>query len=223
MGVWGKAVRIEFGERSEEVWLQTVGDRTEALERGHEAMQRKLLEFRPGSERAEAMRNALMLAPAEDVAELALAAERSQLESRVSRELPMPVRPRQDRAAGESEEAFARRETEHEVRCQEIALQKRARVEEMAGARRRELAALPREELAAKAFPHRVDIECWNAFARACDDWVLFRAVRRIEDHAQPYFGDIAEVQALHVVVKEQLRAAYRALEPEGADELPKP
>jgi hypothetical protein len=223
MGVWGKLVRIEFGERYEEVWLQTIGDRTEALERGHEAMQRKLLEFRPGSERAEALKQALMLAPPEDVAELAVAAERSEIEGRIRRDLPEPVRPRQDRPAGESDEAFARRRAEHELRCREINLQRTAKLEEMLEARRRELMALPREELAEKAFPRRVDIECWNAFARTCDDWVLLRAVRRADNHEAAYFDDIAEVQALHPAVKEQVRTAYRELEPAEGDDLPKP
>jgi len=223
MGVWGKQVRVEFGDRYEEVWLQTMGDRTEALERGHEAMQRKLLEFRPGSERAEALKQALMLAPPEDVAELALAAERSEIEAKLRRELADPVRPRQDRAAGESDEAFARRRAEHELRCREIGLERTAKLEEMLGARRRELMGLPREELAEKAFPRRVDVECWNAFARSCDDWVLLRAVRRADDHETAYFDDIAEVQALHVVLKEQLRRAYRELEPAEGNDLPKP
>jgi hypothetical protein len=223
MGVWGKHVRVELADGYEEVWLQTVGDRTEALERGHEAMQRKLLEFRPGGDRAEALKQALLLAPAADVVELALAAERPQVEARVRREMPEPVRPRQDRAAGESAESFARRVAEHEARCREIGEQRMMKMEEALGVRRGELAVLPREELSEKAFPRRVDVECWNAFARTCDDWVLLRAVRRAEDHEQPYFSDIGEVQALHVVVKEQLRRAYRELEPEGGDELPKP
>jgi hypothetical protein len=223
MGVWGKQTRVEFGDRYEEVWLQTMGDRTEALERGHEAMQRKLLEFRPGSERAEALKQALMLAPPEDVGGLALAAERSEIEARLRRESPDPVRPRQDRAAGESDEAFARRRAEHDLRCREIGLERTAKLEEMLGARRRELMGLPREELAEKAFPRRVDVECWNAFARSCDDWVLLRAVRRADDHETAYFEDIAEVQALHPAVKEQLRSAYRELEPAEGNDLPKP
>jgi hypothetical protein len=223
IGVWGKAVRVELGGCYEEVWLQTIGDRTEALERGHEAMQRKLLEFRPGSERAEALKQALMLAPPEDAAELALAAERSEIEAKLRREVPDPVRPRQDSAAGETDEAFARRRAEHELRCREIGLQRTAKLEEMLEARRRELMALPREELAEKAFPRRVDVECWNAFARTCDDWVLVRAVRRADDHEVAYFDDIAEVQALHPAVKEQVRTAYRELEPAEGDDLPKP
>ena len=63
MGIWGKAVRIRFGGGYEDVWLQTIGDRSEAIERGQEAMQRKLLEFRPGGERAAALMEGLKLAP----------------------------------------------------------------------------------------------------------------------------------------------------------------
>jgi len=223
MGVWGKAVRVEFGDHYEDVWLQTIGDRTEALERGHEAMQCKLLEFGPGSERVEALKQALVLAPPEDVVELALGAERSAIETRVRREMPDPVRPRQDPATGESDEAFGRRRAEHEARCREIADERTATLEQMLYERQRELMALPREELAEKAFPRRVDIECWNAFARACDDWVLLRAVRRADHHDAPYFREIVEVQALHPAVKEQLRHAYRELEHEGSGDLPKP
>ena len=222
MGIWGTAVRVEFGDRYEEVWLQTIGDRTEALEHGHEAMQKKLLEFRPGSERAEALKQALILSPPTDVAELALGAERSEIEARVRRGTPDLVRPRQDRAAGETDDAFARRTAEHDTRCREIRLQREAKLDELLAARRHELLALPQEELAEKAFPRRVDVECWNAFARTCDDWVLRRAVRRADDHEQPYFTDIGEVQALHPTVKEQLRRAYRELEPAEGDDLPK-
>ena len=81
---------------------------------------------------------------------------------------------------------------------------------------------MPREELVELARPRRINIECWNAFARTCDDWVVLRAVRRAEDHGQPYFDDIAEVQALHPAVKDQLRRAYRELEPAAGEALPK-
>ncbi len=222
IGVWGKQLRVALGGRYEEVWMHTIGDRTEALERGHEAMQRKLLEFRPGSDRAEAIGEALKLAPAADVAELVLGVERPQMEARVGRELPDPVAPRQDRTAAESNADFSQRVAEHQRRCQELSLERTKRVEEMLGARRRELLKMPREELVELARPRRIDIECWNAFARTCDDWVLLRAVRRAEDHGQPYFDDIAEVQALHPAVKDQLRRAYRELEPAAGEALPK-
>ena len=222
MGVWGREVRVEFGDRYEEVWLQTIGDRTEALERGHEAMQSKLLKFRPGSERSEALTEALRLAPAEDVVELALAAERPRVEARLRREMPEPVKPRRDQAARETERGLARRLEEHEQRCREVAAARAARMEESLRSRREELLGMPREELVELARPRRIDIECWNAFARTCDDWVLLGAVRRAEEHGQSYFRDISEVEALHPAVKEQLRTAYRELEPREGDEFPK-
>jgi hypothetical protein len=222
MGVWGAPVRVEFGDGWEEVWVQTVGDRTEALERGHEAMQRKLLEFRAGTERAEALTEALMLAPTCDLIDLIVEGERAAAAARARREMRDPVCPRQDAAAGETEEQFARRVAEHTRRCEEVAAARAARVEELLRARREELAALPREKLVELARPRRVDIECWNAFAAACDDWVLLRAVRRAEDHAQQYFSDISELQRLHPAVREQLKRAYRALEPEAGADLPK-
>ena len=222
MGIWGKQVRVELADRYEEVWVQTIGDRTEALERGHEAMQRKLLEFRPGSERGEALREALALAPLEDVVELALAAERSRMEARVRREIPDPVRPRQDRAAGECDGDFARREAAYIEQCREAAGRRRERIAEMVAGRREELKAMPRGELAELARPRRVDVECWNEFARVCDEWVLLRGVRRADDHERQYFEDISEVRGLHPAVKEQLRLAYRELEPGEGDELPK-
>lgn len=92
----------------------------------------------------------------------------------------------------------------------------------MVAARREELKAMPREELVELARPRRIDIECWNEFARTCDDWVLLRAVRRVEDHDESYFKDISEVRGLHPSVKERLRRSYRELEPEEGDELPK-
>jgi len=222
MGIWGKHVKIEFGDHYEEVWLQTIGDRTEALERGHEAMQRKLLEFRPGSERSQALIEALMLAPASDLADLVLEAERPQMDSRLRRQMPDPVTPRQDRAAEEKDEDFARRVAEHRQQCDELAAAREKHLEEMLRSRREELLALPRKDLVELARPPRIDIECWNAFARACDDWVLLRAARRAEDHDQPYFNNIAQVQHLHPAVKEQLRRAYRELEPPEGDALPK-
>lgn len=223
MGVWGKPVRIEFQGRYEEVWIQTVGDRTEAVERGHDAMQQKLLEFRPGTERFDAIAEALKLAPPEDVAELVLRAERSAIEARVRRELPDPVTPRRDRAAKESKEDFSQRMAAHQQRCQELSCERIRRVSELLEKRRGELVDMGREELVELARPRRIDIECWNAFARTCDDWVLLRAVRCTDNHDRPYFDDIAEVQALHPAVKEQLRRAYRELEPEEEEALPKP
>ena len=223
MGIWGKEVRIEFGDHYEDICIQTIGDRTEALERGHEAMQRKLLEFHTGSERGEALTEALMLAPTSDLAELVLEGERPQIQSRLRREMPDPVTPRQDRAAAEKDEDFARRVAEHHQKCAELAAARAQRLEEMLPARREELLALPREELVALARPRRIDIECWNAFARTCDDWVLLRAVRHADDHQQPYFQDIREVQGLHPAVKDQLRLVYRELEPPEGDTLPKP
>jgi len=222
MGVWGKQVRVEFGDRFEEVWIQTIGDRTEALERGHEAMQQKLLEFRPGTERFDAIAEALKLAPSEDVAELVLRGERPPIEARVSRELPDPVTPRRDRAAKESKEDFSQRTAAHQQQCRELSCQRLKKVSELLEKRREELLDMPREELVELARPRRIDIECWNAFARTCDDWVLLRAVRRAEDHDRAYFDDIAEVQALHPAVKEQLRRTYRELEPAEGEALPK-
>jgi hypothetical protein len=222
MESWGRDFRVEFGGQCEEVWLQTIGDRTEALERGHEAMQRTLLEFRAGSERAEAMKQALLLAPVEEVQELALAAERPNLEARLQRELPDPVRPRQDRSAGETAAAFAQRMAGHEETCAQLRTQRAERLMEKLEARRSELRELPREELAELALPRRIDVECWQVFTRTADDWVLLRAVRRREDHEQPYFADISQVKQLHPAVKEQLRRAYRELEPPEGDELPK-
>jgi len=222
LGVWGKRVRVELCDRYEEVWVQTIGDRTEALERGHEAMQRKLLEFRAEGERRRALKQALLLAPPRDLAGLVLEGERSQVQSRLRRETPDPVAPRLDASAGETREQFAHRMAAHEEQCRRRSVERAARVEELEKARREELLALPREKLADLALPRRIDIECWNAFARTCDDWVLLRAVRRADDHERPYFGDIAQVQKLHPAVKEQLRRAYAELEPAEGEMLPK-
>jgi len=222
MGLWGAAVRVEFARGYEEVWVQTIANRTEALERGHEAMQRKLLEYREGGERREALRAALLLAPAEELVSMALEAERAGREARVRRELPDPVAPRQDRAAGESDQEFAERVAAYELDCDRLELERRAVLEERREERRRELCALPKEQLAVLAEPRRIDLECWNAFAQACDDWVLLRAVRRAENHEEQYFSCLAEVRALHPEVKEQLRRAYRELEPAEGNAFPK-
>lgn len=222
LGVWGRRVRVELGSAYEEVWVQTLGDRTEALARGHEAMQEKLLEFRPGSARLEALTQALSLAPTEDLVELVVEGERPRVEARLRRELADPVAPRQDQTAGETGGAFAERATAHRRECEQRARERAERLTELLAARRKELAVLPREQLVELARPRRVDVECWNAFVRACDDWVLLRAVRRAEDPTRPYFSSLAEVQALHPEVKEQLRVAYRQLEAEHGPELPK-
>jgi hypothetical protein len=222
LGIWGQPVRVELGGRYEDVWVQTLGDRTEAIERGHEAIQRKLLEFRPGCERLEALTEALMLAPVTDLVELALEGERPQMEARLRREMPDPVTPRQDVAAGEREEQFAQRVEEHRRRCQSLAEGRAAKLQEALETRRAELLAVERAELVELARPRRIDAECWNAFARACDDWVLLRAVRRVEDQERQYFDSVEVVQSLHPAVKEQLRRAYRALEPAEVHSLPK-
>jgi hypothetical protein len=215
-------VRVERGGQYEEVWVQTVGDRTEAIERGHEAMQRKLLEFRAGGERDQALRKSLAMSAREDLVELVLEAERSRVASRLRREAPDPVMPRQDKAAGERGEQFLARMSRYEEECRERAGERDRRLAETAGARRAELEAMAQEELVELARPRRVDVECWNAFARACDEWVLLRAVRRAEDHRQQYFADIGQVQGLRPEVKEQLRLAYRELEPAEGDARPK-
>jgi hypothetical protein len=222
MGIWGRAFTVEYAGEREEVWLQTIGDRTEALERGHEAMQQTLLEFRPGSERAEAMRHALTLAPVEEVLELALAAERPNLEARLRRELPDPVRPRQDSSAGETAATFAQRKAQFEESCEQLKAQRAERLMERLETRQKELCELPREDLTALALPRRIDVECWHVFTRMADDWVLLRAIRRSSEREQPYFTDITQVQQLHPVVKEQLRRAYRELESPEGYELPK-
>lgn len=221
LGRWGQPVRVALADGYEEVWLQTLADRSEALERGHEAMQRKLLEYREGGERREALRAALLLAPAEELIEMALDAERLGLGARLRRERPDPVAPRQDRAAGESDADFAKRTGAYEAECVRRDQERRAAAQERRAERRRELGDLPKPQLAALAEPRRIDMECWNAFALACDDWVLLRAVRRAENHEEPYFAGVAEVRALHPEVREQLRRAYRALEPAAEEALP--
>lgn len=222
LGVWGKGVRVEVAGRYEEVWVQTVGDRTEAMERGHEAMQRKLLEFKPGSERDQALREALALLPDEDLTELVVEGERARMAARAGRELPDPVQPRQDKQAGESGQQFIARLTGYRDACAERERERRARLEEMMSARRGELLAMAKGKLVELARPRRVDIECWNAFARACDNWILLRAVRRAEDQGKQYFDDVTRLQALHPAVKEQLRAAYREVDPPEREALPK-
>jgi hypothetical protein len=222
MGLWGKAARIAFANGYEDVWVRTLADRTEALERGHEAMQRKLLEYRDGGERRQALHAALLLASTEELVSMALEAERVEREARVRRELPDPVAPRQDRTAGESDQDFATRVAAHGLECSRTDLKRRGVLENRREERRRELRALPKEQLAALAEPRRIDIECWNAFAQTCDDWVLLRAVRRVENCEEQYFSDLAEVRALHPQVKEQLRRAYRDLEPAEGDAFPK-
>jgi len=222
LGIWGKAVRIRFGGGYEDVWLQTIGDRSEAIERGQEAMQRKLLEFRPGGERAAALMEGLKLAPPADLVELALEGERPRMQAQVYREMRDPIAPRRDRVAGESRAAYEARAAEHRRRREEVAEARQEQLAARVKARREALLALPREELAELALPRRIDVECWNAFAWSCDDWVLFRAVRRADDHAEQYFSDIAEVQGLRPEVKGQLRERYRELEAGPGDELPK-
>jgi len=222
LGIWGKAVRVEVEGRYEEVWVQTVGDRTEAMERGHEAMQRKLLEFKPGGERDQALREALALLPVEDLVELVLEGERGKMQARVRREMRDPVSPRQDKEAGEGGQQFIARLSRYQEQCAELEGEREARLEELMKERRAELLGMAKEQVVELARPRRVDIECWNAFARSCDDWMLLRAVRRAEDHAQQYFQEVEEVRALHPLVKERLRAAYREVDPPEREALPK-
>jgi len=222
LGVWGKAVRVEVGGRYEEVWVQTVGDRAEAMEQGHEAMQRKLLEFRPGGERDQALREALALLPVEDLVELVLEGERGKMQARVRQETRDPVRPRQDKEAGEGGRQFIARLSRYQEQCAEMEGERGARLEELMKERRAELLGMAKEQVVELARPRRIDIECWNAFARTCDDWILLRAVRSAEDHSQQYFQEVEEVRALHPLVKEQLRAAYREVDPPEREALPK-
>jgi hypothetical protein len=213
LGTWSKQVRVEVGDGFEEVLLCTLGDRSEVIERGQEAMQQKLLEYRDGSERREALRQALLLLPAPDVADMAAEGERAAILHRLERERPDPVLPRRDLAAGESQEAFARRLASHEDQCRALSAAREQLLQQTLDGRRAELAELPKAELAELALPRRIDLECWQAFCNASDDWTLLRAVRRPDDSARPYFDDIDEVRRLHPAVKEQLKRAYLELD----------
>jgi len=221
MGIWSKRVRIQFGEAYEEVVVQTIGDRTAALEYGHEAMQRKLLEFRADGERFAALTEALRLSPTENLAAFVVEGERPAMLERLAREMPEAVEPRRDLAAGESEENFAHRYEEWERNCRKLRLQRQQELMRRIQQRQEELCALPKEQLIELARARRIDIECWNAFQQACDDWVLFEATRCAEEPCRPYFSDVQEVRKLHPEVKAQLAAAYRELDSAEA-ELPK-
>ena len=213
LGAWSKKVRIELADGYDEVLLCTLGDRSEVIERGHEAMQQKLLEYRAGGERRAALREAMLLSPASDLAEMAADGERAELLRRLERQQPEPVAPRRDLAAAETEQAFAQRLADHEARCQALAEARARSLEEAVEKRRAELVLLPKEELVELALPRRLDLECWQIFCRACDDWALFRAVRQADDSSLPYFDKIQEVRGLHPSVKEQLKRAYLELD----------
>ncbi|NIM07234.1 MAG: hypothetical protein GTO55_11315 [Armatimonadetes bacterium] len=231
MGVWSKPVQIQFGEAYEEVLIQTIGDRTGALEYGHEAMQRKLLEYRADGDRFAALTEALRLTPTEDITTFVVEGEKPALAERLEREIPDPVEPRRDLAAGESEDGFAARHQEWKSQCRQLEARREQELQERVRRRLEELCALPEDELVGLARARRIDIECWNAFHQASDDWVLFEATRRAEEPSRPYFSTVEEVGRLHPEVKAQLAAAYRDLEtPAEAlakagkpeDELPK-
>ena len=221
MGIWRKRVNIRFGGAVEEVVMQTLGDKTEAIEHGHRAMRAKLLEYRQGSEAWQALGEALLLLKPTELAGFVAEGERGTLAEQLKRELPDPVIPRRDIGAGETEEAFARRQAEHLRRCEEQRENRAAELERRLARRREELASRPQAELVELAQPRRVDLECWQAFQRACDDWILLRATRRAEAPEQPYFRDIEQVRNLHPRVKEQLRQAYRALDRGEEEDLP--
>ena len=213
LGTWLRKIRVELGDGYEEVLLCTLGDRSEVIERGHEAMQAKLLEYRAEGERRAALQEALLLSPSSDLAEMAAEAERAELLRRLEREQPDPVAPKRDLAAGESEEAFAGRLSRHETQCRALVAAREQLLKESLQRRRAELAALTKADLVELALPRRLDLECWQAFCNACDDWTLFRAVRRADDSSRPYFDDIEEARRLHPAVKEQLKQAYLDLD----------
>jgi hypothetical protein len=213
MGVWSKPVRVRFGPAYEEVVVQTIGDRTAALEYGHEAMQKRLLEFRAEGERFAALTEALRLMPIEDAAAFVVEGEKEMMAERLMKERPDGVEPRRDYAAGETEEAFAARCQEWEKECEGRRIQREEELKERIRRRMDDLCALPKDEVICLARARRIDIECWNAFHQASDDWVLFEATRPAEDSSRLYFSDVEEVRGLHPEVKAQLAAAYRELE----------
>lgn len=213
MGLWRKAVRVQFGAAYEDVMVQTIGDRTTALEYGHEAMQRKLLEYRVEGERFAALSEALRFTPTEELAAFVADGEKPDLLERLARERPDPIEPRRDLAAGETAADFAARHQAWLEECAQSQLRREEEVERRLRQRIAELCARPKEELIAPARARRIDIECWNAFHQASDDWVLFEATRRAEDPAQLYFTGVEEVRRLHPEVRAQLAAAYRELE----------
>jgi len=218
MGMWRRPVRVRLGNAYEDVVLQTIGDRTAALEYGHEAMQRKLLEYRADGERFAALTEALRLTATEDVAAFVAEGEKAAMMERLMREMAEPVEPRRDLAAGESEEDFAARRQEWQRDCQQLRLRREEELKRRLRGRIEGLCALPKDELIGLARARRIDIECWNAFHQASDDWVLFEATRRAEEPSQLYFSAVEEVRRLHPEVKAQLAKAYREVEAAEAD-----
>jgi hypothetical protein len=221
LGVWSKRVRVELGGGYEEVVVQTIGDRTEALEYGHEAMQRKLLEFRAEGERFAALTEALRLSPTEDLAAFVVEGEQAALLDKLLREMPNGVAPRRDTAAGETEAALAARRRAWEAAREQLVKKREEELQVRSECRRRELCTMPKDELIELARARRIDVECWNAFHQASDDWVLYEATRKAEAPLQLYFASVEEVRRLHPEVKGQLTAGYRELEEQEA-ELPK-
>jgi hypothetical protein len=213
MGVWAKRVRIRLGSTYEDVVVQTIGDRTAALEHGHEAMQRMLLEFRADGERFAALTEALRLSPVEDVAAFVAEGEAGALAERLAREMPDPVEPRQDVTAGENTSDFAERHRQWESQCQELQGRRQEQLQQRLRQRVGELCSAPKEHVIELARARRIDVECWNAFQQACDDWVLYEGTRLADDPARLYFSSVDEVQRLHPEVRAQLAAAYRELE----------
>lgn len=227
MGVWAKRVRVQFGTMYEDVVVQTIGDRTAALEYGHEAMQKMLLEFRADGERYAALTEALRLSPVEDVAVFVAEGETNALAERLLRELPNPVEPRQDLAAGESATDFSERHQQWKAQCRDLQARRQEQLQQRLRQRVGELSNAPREQLIELARARRIDVECWNAFQQACDDGVLFEGTRLVDDPARLYFATVEEVRRLHPDVRAQLATAYRELETPAPidcqpDDLPK-
>lgn len=221
MGVWAKRVRIRLGAAYEDVVVQTIGDRTAALEHGHEAMQRMLLEFRADGERFAALTEALRLSPVEDIAGFVVEGEAGPMAERLARELPDPVEPRQDIAAGESDADFTARHQQWEATCRELTERRQERLQQRLRQRIGELCSGLREQLVELARARRIDVECWNAFQQACDDWVLYEGTRLAEDPARLYFSSVDDIRRLHPEVKAQLAAAYCDLETPGVQDCP--
>jgi hypothetical protein len=227
MGVWAKRVRVKLGNAYEDVVVQTIGDRTAVLEAGHEAMQKKLLEFRADGERYAALTEALRLSSAEELAGFVVEGERRAIAERVAREMRPAVEPRRDMGAGESESDFAIRHGEWEAQCTQLQNEREAELARRVQERYKELCLWPKEQLVEQARARRIDAECWNAFRAASDDYVILEATRLAEDAGRLYFADIEEVRRLHPEVKLQLAKVYRELETaaggeEGTDDLPK-
>ena len=210
LGRWEaeREVRVEIDGRVyvQKVFLRTAPSLGVATSAGQEAYGRFLQRAEEPAVRRVYDETLHGLA-SEQLVDLALEAERTEIADRAGLGWTAPAEPA--RSAGEDEAKFRSRREKWERGLAKAEEAQGKAVDSAVMARREELRGLARPELEALAFPSFVRSLALDAFMGERQMQILAACCFEAEDHEKPYFGDAEEVRALHPAAREAFWEAY--------------